>query len=594
MRKLLVSVLRKKTIMLGLVAVLCMGMVPHPVSAAVVNPAPSAKVSFTFDDGLASATTQAAPTLAKYGLSGTSYVISGCVGMTTVPNTCRANRGLPYMTWDQITALQNTYGWEIGSHTVDHKCLASSAANDPDDCQAAVLTAAQVATELSQSQTDLATHGIVATDIAPPYGDYSNAVLAQVAKYYASMRGFKDQNDNVWPYNEYLLNDVPVQETVDTAASLKAKIDRAITNKQWLILSFHDIAVTPSQVPDDYQYGTAELDEVAAYVAAKQSAGLLSSVHVNQGGVTSTTNLLPNGSFNNGVADGWTTDNASLITKDTGTNGSYPDATNAMKLLSPASGNAHLFSPKVSVDPSTTYMLKNFLNVQTISGGQVAFYVDEYDAAGNWISGQYLKQETSAFVENLNFTYKPSSTIVSKASLQVIVGGSGITAYLDNAQLFALNSATAPTNLVANGTFDDGIATGWATNAPATIKADNQNHGSPANPVNSVMFTATATNTHLFSPKVGVSSAHSYGISSYVNLLALTSNEVGMYVDEYDANGNWISGKYITGVRSVGAATVGFTYTPTSANVASASLQLIVVGNSGATGYFDDVKWYQN
>src|ERR1700752_1609339 len=63
----------------------------------VANPAPAAKITFTFDDGLASTYPQAYPTLSKYGLTGTDYVITGCVGMTTTPNTCRANDSTPYM-----------------------------------------------------------------------------------------------------------------------------------------------------------------------------------------------------------------------------------------------------------------------------------------------------------------------------------------------------------------------------------------------------------------------------------------------------------------------------------------------------------------
>lgn len=566
-----------------------------PLAAATsVNGVPAAQVSFSFDDGLASALSQAAPILARYGLTGTDYVITGCVGMSTVPNTCRANTRRPYMSWPQVQSLQNDYGWEIGSHTVDHKCLADSAATDPADCQKNLLTTAQIDAELANSKTALQSHGVTATDMSTPYGDYNNNVLAQIAKYYASMRGFKDAGANIWPYNEYLINDVPVEETVNTVADLESRIDQAIMNKQWLVLTFHDIAETPSQTPEDYQYGAAELDQVAAYVAAKQQAGLLRSGHISQGSASSDTNMLPNGSFNQGLGGGWATDNAAAIIADAGNNGSYPDPANAIKLSTPATGtNAHLFSPRVPVNATTTYLFKNFLNVQSITSGQVAFYVDEYDANGNWISGQYLKQETTPFVENMNFSYKPSSVAVSTASLQVIAGGSGITAYLDNMQMFAASSTALP-NLVPNGTFDAGIADGWSTDAPTAIVADHQNHGAPANPTNAISLQAGSTNTHLFSPRVPVSSAQSYSLSSYANLLALNTGEFGYYVDEYDANGNWISGQYITGLRTLGVASVGFGYTPSSANVKTASLQLIVVGGSGLSGYFDDVNWYQN
>ncbi|HET6924858.1 MAG TPA: polysaccharide deacetylase family protein, partial [Candidatus Saccharimonadales bacterium] len=464
--KLIASVLA-----LGMIGSLIVPVVTH---AAVVNPAPTAKVSFAFDDSLASAYTKAAPTLAKYGLTGTSYAITGCVGMTKVPNTCHANTDLPYMTWAQLKALQTTYHWEIGSHTVDHPCLASNAKADPSDCQTNTLTKAQVDAELLNSKTALANHGITATAFAPPYGDYSNMVMAQIAKYYTSMRGFKEQGTNGWPLDDYLLNNITVQQRLTPVATLESKIDQAISSNSWVILSFHDIAAKPSQNPDDYQYGTAELAQVAAYVQSKQAAGLIKNVNTSQGLVTSTTNMLPNGTFNDGVGDGWSTDDPIRITKDTASNGSYPDYTNSIKLVSNPNGKqTHLFSPAVSVNPNTTYLFKNFLNVQKISSGEVGFYVDEYDVNGSWISGQYLKRENSSFVEDMNFAYKPTSLAVAKASLQVVMAGTGITAYLDNSQMFALSTAT-PTqiNLLPNGNFNAGIADGWSTDAAGNIVAD--------------------------------------------------------------------------------------------------------------------------
>ena len=576
---------------------------PPPVTPPITSPTTppvgtsltgSPKVSFTFDDSLASTFTNVQPILAKYGLTGTDYAITGCVGMTTVPNTCHANTDTPYMSWTQLETLQND-GWEIGSHTVSHPYLATS---DATDGQPNVLTPAQVTQELVQSKADLAAHGINATDMSTPYGDYNNAVLAQVAKYYASQRGFADQNNNVWPaYNDYIINDYHVEGTT-TVAQVEAKIDGAIANNNWLVLTMHNILPAPSTNPDDYEWGTAQLDQIAAYVKAKQDAGLITSVHVNQGLVTSSTNLLPNGSFNSGIGGGWTTDDPSAITADSGNNGSYPDPTNSIKLTSGASGNTHLFSPKVAVTPGTDYILKNFLNVQAIGSGSVGFYIDEYDNAGNWISGQYKKAEPSAFVEDMNFSYTPTSANVASASLQVIVGGAGITAYLDNVQWFPSTITPtpppAPANLVANGAFDSGIAAGWTTDDPANITADSANNGSPNNPVNSVKLVANTANKHLFSPKTAVDSTKSYTLTTYLNIQTLTSGEVAFYMDEYDSGGNWISGQYKTGVSTLGARNVSFTYIPSSANVKSASLQVIVVGNSGITAYVDDVRWYQN
>jgi len=563
------------------------GLVAH---AAVQNPTPTAKVSFTFDDGLASALTQARPTLAKYGLTGTNYVISRCVGMSRVPNTCHANTDASYMTWTQVKQLQAA-GWEIGSHTATHPYLASS---DASDGQPNVLTPAQVAQELAQSKADFTAQGIDAKAFSTPYGDYTAATLAQIAKVYTSHRGFADQGNNIWPYNDYLLNNMQVQAGV-SVAQVKAKIDAAITNKHWLILTFHDIKVSPSSDPDDYEYSTARLDQIAAYVKTKQSAGLITPVNISSGLVASDTNLLPNNSFENGISSGWTTDVPSSIVANSGTNGSAPNPTRSVA-LNGTSQNGHLFSPIINVDSNTTYMLKQFVNVTRITGGEVGFFIDEYDGFNNWVSGQYKNGERSAFVENFNFSYKPTSANVKKARLQVVVtANSGIAGFYDTAQWFALSTIApppAPSNLVANGTFDAGISGGWTTNSPTTITADTANHGSPSNPVNSVKLVATTVNRHLFSPKVTVDPVKTYNLLSYVAVTQLTSGEVGFYIDEYDAAGAWISGQYKTGVRGVSSGDVSINYKATSAAVKSASLQIIVTGNSSINAYYDDARWY--
>ena len=431
---------RAKLATIGAVGALAAALLsPTAASAAVENPAATPLVSFTFDDGMASAITEAAPTLQKHGLTGTNYVITNCVGMTTVPNTCRADSEVPYMTWAQILQLKNTYGWEIGSHTVTHQCLVSVG----NDCQANKLTTAQVDAELADSKAALLAQGIDATAFAAPYGDYDMSAVAQVAKYYSSMRGFADVGNNIWPLGDYLLHNVPVQEVTTPVATLKAKVDDAILNKKWVVFTFHDIRPNPSQAPDDYQYGTAELDELAAYVKTKVAAGQIKNVNISKGLVNGSPNLMPNPTFNNGLGDGWRTDAPAAITADSANNGSYPDSTNSVKLVSGATAG-HLFSPTVPVTPTKNYLFKAFLNVAAVTAGEVGFYVDEYNSAGVWISGQFRKVENSRWVEAMNFTYTPSTTNVASASLQVSVTGTGVTAYLDNVQLLELVGGTVP------------------------------------------------------------------------------------------------------------------------------------------------------
>lgn len=570
-------------------------LVPAPVlRAASTN---TARISFTFDDGYASTLLQAAPTLAQYGLTGVSYITTGCVGMTTAPNTCRADTSAQYMTWAQIAQLKSTYGWEIGSHTVTHPCLAS---NTKPECQRRVLTPAQVTTELSQSKADLAAHGINATAFSSPYGDYNPAVQAQIAKYYSSHRGFADRNNNTWPYNDYVLNNFPVQVGV-SVAQVKAKIDEAVAGRQWLILTLHDIKPNPSTDPDDYQYATANLAQIAAYVAQKQATGSLDDVSVSQGLAMGQTNLMPNSTFNSGLSGGWSTDGPATITNNTATNGSYPDPANAVRFLS-AGTTKHLFSPRVPVSSTNAYLLKNYLSVQKLSSGEIAFYIDEYDQSGDWLSGQFKAAENSVYVESLNFTYQPSSAGVTSARLQVIVtAGSGLTAYLDNVQWYALTNNPAPAsapNLLTNGSFEAGLSSGWSTDAPSHVLADSANHGTVPEPVHSIKLSSRATNnSHLFSPLVNVSSAKIYRLGGYLNLISKASDnaasEIGFYVDEYDASGNWVSGRYLSGVRTLGAQLLALDYQPSSGAVASARLQVIVTFGNATLAYFDQAYWQE-
>jgi peptidoglycan/xylan/chitin deacetylase (PgdA/CDA1 family) len=468
----------RKRILSSLCAILFLciisgGVIPvNKASAATVASSAAfttgAKVSFTFDDGINNDYSEAAPELAQYGYTGTAYIITGCVGMTTTPNTCAANGDVGYMTWDQIHALQTTYGWEIGSHTVDHPLTA--AVDNPS------LTNAQLDAEMADSQATLGNQGFNATDFASPYGDYDNRSLAVIAKYYNSHRAFQDYSQpaaselsntfpyysprDSFPYNPLLLTVEDVQGNVPVA-TVESYINQAKANNQWLVLVFHDVVASgASTAEDDYQYNAADLGTIAAYVKSQN----IPVTDVAHGLDTSSTNLFANGSFTNGLADGWTTDNAADVKADqeaaaTTAAGNYSalnghgayDGTpqgplDSIALTDTSATDVHLFSPQVNVDPTQTYVFNNFVNV-TSSTGEVDFVVDEYNASGTWISDKYVQGVTgSTNVQNVqvgdvNFTYTPSSSSVASVRLQVIGHGAGLTAYYDNAQLFPESTA---------------------------------------------------------------------------------------------------------------------------------------------------------
>lgn len=437
--------LRATSFMLALGLALGSVLAALPLDMAKAqNLTPAPRVSFTFDDGLKSALTEAAPVLAAHGFSGTNYVTTGCIGMTTAPNTCGAGGDLEYMTWDQVAELHSIYGWEIGSHTVSHPLLDST---DP-DFQPVKLTNAQVTAELRDSKAALNARGYEALSFAAPFGDYNNFTRSEAAKYYTSFRGFHDIDYNNFPYNDQLIVVQQVQDGV-TVDQVKQYIANAKANKQWLVLVFHDIKQTSSGNPADYQFSTANLNAVAQYVKEQG----VQVTNMSNGLVDGKNNLLPSGGFNSetlGIYTGapsttsWVTSDTANIKIDTANNGSYPGPTKSVSIKSGAANN-YLFSPLVAVNSGENYVIKSFLNVTAFTGGELGYYIHEYDANGVEIGGQWKRAVTKVFVENINLTYTPSSEAVKSASLEVYTtANSGIMAYVDNFAWFSTNDTPVP------------------------------------------------------------------------------------------------------------------------------------------------------
>ncbi len=553
-------------------AVIAMSILCYSPKAEAASTSLSAqgKVSFTFDDGYKSALTKAAPTLNESGISGTSYVTTNFIGSSA-----------EYMTWADVAQLSTTYGWEIGGHSVTHPLSTQ-------------ITPQQIELEAANCKQTLIQHGFTPTSYATPFGDYNGQVIEAIARHYTSHRPFHDKGYNVWPYSDYLLQVQQVQSGV-SVQTVKSYVDSAKQNNTWLILVFHDIKDVPSSDPQDYEYSTNDLRSIAQYVKSLN----MPTPNVTAGLVNNDTNLLPNSTFNQGQA-GWTTDAPSNVSVNTQSKGSSPDATNSLAVTS-TTQNIHIHSDQVSVKPTETYVLKGFLNASTIQGGEVAFYIDEYNLSGSWISGIYLGAVTNDYTKSLNVAYKPSSVGVYTSSLQVIItANSNAKLYIDNVRWFS-TSANSPTpppappapspNLLPNASFDAGITQGWTTDSATNVVLDQLNNGGTTKQ-NSIKLTSSTTkNVHLLSPKVTVDATKTYNFKAYTNVKTRTSGALAFYVDEYDAFGNWISGKYIYEKRNKGVQTISFAYKPTSSNVKNASIQVIVTKGSGITAYLDDAHF---
>ena len=221
-------------------------------SLAAYTPTPFTRgiVSVSFDDGWVNQLQNAEPVLLANHIPATYNIIAG--EMTTPDEA-------GYMTSAQVKGLYTDgNGNEIASHTVHHCDLTGVQTDNPANCPIPISTA-QINSELQDSQTILQNLiGAPVTDFAYPYGSYNAATIANAKQYYTSQRSVisgYNTKDNLDPTQ---LKIYEVDSNI-TTAQVQAWIDGAIQNKAWLILVYHEVAITPSD-PTDATYDTQPSD----------------------------------------------------------------------------------------------------------------------------------------------------------------------------------------------------------------------------------------------------------------------------------------------------------------------------------------------
>lgn len=120
-----------------------------------------------FDDGYASWTTIIAPELAKVGGVATGYVTNN-----------RIHSGK--ISFDDLRTLQNTYGWEIGSHAYNHV--------DPRVFVELHGISSWVKNELLASIDELQAQGLKIYSFIFPFNKYTKELVAEVTKRLESFR----------------------------------------------------------------------------------------------------------------------------------------------------------------------------------------------------------------------------------------------------------------------------------------------------------------------------------------------------------------------------------------------------------------------
>lgn len=87
------------------------------------------------------------------------------------------------------------------------------------------------------------------------------------------------------------------------------------------------------------------------------------------------------------------------------------------------------------IDPAKSYQWDTFVKVESL-GAEFGFYIDEYNAAGDWISGFWKGMVTSTQNGVKSIAYTPTSANVDRIRLQYYyVGGASSRIFLDSVKL---------------------------------------------------------------------------------------------------------------------------------------------------------------
>jgi peptidoglycan/xylan/chitin deacetylase (PgdA/CDA1 family) len=219
---------------------------PPPATTTPPTQPPTAEqfaegmVTLSFDDSWLSQYEQGLPILDQAGIKGTFYI-------TTEPIE---NGWDGFITLTQLKDIA-LKGHELGGHTVTHADLAT-------------LRRARISSEIRNSKSFIQNQtGTIVTSLAYPYGSYNSTVITQAKQAgYTNARGVEEglvkKNDD-----KYTLKSHSVGPTT-ALSTIRAYIDQAKANKQWYILTLHEI----DNAGGEYSTSPQDLQAIVEYIKA--------------------------------------------------------------------------------------------------------------------------------------------------------------------------------------------------------------------------------------------------------------------------------------------------------------------------------------
>ncbi|GAA0825239.1 polysaccharide deacetylase family protein [Clostridium tertium] len=196
-------------------------------------------ITISMDDGWSQEITVISPILKKYKIPATCALITN--NMTNI---------------SERLELQNKYGWEFASHTVDH-------------LQLGTLTPEEMDYQLRESKKQMEDVGYKVNTIVYPVGS-ANVITKRLSKKYYDCGFLYDNKNNIGMLDSFSIHRIPFgsyyignKDEVSTLEYYKSKIDEAFSNNGWVIFCLH-----PYHADNDAtQLGY--LEEVIKYAQSK-------------------------------------------------------------------------------------------------------------------------------------------------------------------------------------------------------------------------------------------------------------------------------------------------------------------------------------
>lgn len=209
-------------------------------------------ISFAVDDNWRSQFTTVRPILDKYLYPATAYTIADAVGTNAL-----GREGS--MSLAELQQLQRANRWEIAAH-------AATLANHNLTGGFTDLTAAQLDAENAAMKNWLKANGFRGYEhLAYPQGAYNPTVVDRMRAWYTSARALNGYANDTFPPNDvHRIRTLALSNGI-TLAAVKARVDKAVAGKGWLVILAHRIE---AGVSDSLTWTEADYLSLVDYVAA--------------------------------------------------------------------------------------------------------------------------------------------------------------------------------------------------------------------------------------------------------------------------------------------------------------------------------------